>query len=116
MVVDPNIDVSPANLSSTQDPNTTTNQTLTVANTGGGTLNWQIAEEPAALPPMANAPGYAPGDAAVHDAAGAVGAAPAAPANVATWQRPEVALDDPARSSTAPALAPAAWTRASHAT
>ncbi len=94
VVVDPNIDVSPANLSSTQDPNTTTNQTLTVANTGGGTLNWQIAEEPAALPPMANAPGYAPGDAAVDDAAGAVGAAPAAPANVPTWQRPEVVLYD----------------------
>ena len=45
-----NIDVSPLSMSSMQAANTTTNQTLTVANTGGGTLNWQIAEEPVALP------------------------------------------------------------------
>ena len=52
-VTDPNIDVSPASLSSAQAPNTTTNQTLTVANTGGGTLNWNIAEEPAPRPQQA---------------------------------------------------------------
>ena len=42
---DPNIDVSPLSLASTQATNTTTNQPLTIANTGGGTLNWTIAEE-----------------------------------------------------------------------
>jgi hypothetical protein len=42
---DPNIDVDPLSLASIQAPNTTTQQTLNVANTGGGTLNWQIDEE-----------------------------------------------------------------------
>ncbi|QLQ06127.1 MAG: hypothetical protein HZY76_08765 [Anaerolineae bacterium] len=46
----PNIDVNPLSMSSAQAPNTTTNQTLTVANTGGGTLNWSIVEEPASAP------------------------------------------------------------------
>ena len=45
----PNINVTPASLASTQATNTTTNQTLTIANTGGGTLNWTIAEEPAGV-------------------------------------------------------------------
>ena len=42
----PNINVSPSSLSSTQLPNTTTTQTLTVGNTGTVDLNWQIAEDP----------------------------------------------------------------------
>jgi subtilisin-like proprotein convertase family protein len=41
-----NIDVDPLSLSSTQPANTVTNQTLTIANTGDGTLIWNIAEEP----------------------------------------------------------------------
>ncbi|MEZ4767464.1 MAG: proprotein convertase P-domain-containing protein [Caldilineales bacterium] len=41
----PNIDVNPLSLESTQATNTTTNQPLTVANTGGGTLDWTIDEE-----------------------------------------------------------------------
>ena len=90
---DPNINVTPGSLSSTQATNTSTNQQLTVANTGGGTLNWQIAEEPADLPQMAHPSGYAPRDSAV-DAGGAVGAAPESPAGVATWTRPEVVLYD----------------------
>ncbi len=49
---DPNINVSPLSLASTQAPNTTTQQTLTMANTGGGTLNWTIAEEPDRLAPV----------------------------------------------------------------
>lgn len=43
----PNIHVNPLSLSSTQPTNTTVQRTLTIANTGSGTLNWQIAEEPA---------------------------------------------------------------------
>ena len=35
---------------STQPANTTTQQTLTIGNTGGGSLIWDIAEEPAAEP------------------------------------------------------------------
>jgi hypothetical protein len=91
---DPNIDVSPLSLSATQATNTSTQQTLTVANTGGGTLNWTIAEEPADLPQMAHPSGYAPRDPAVDDAAGVVGAAPESLAGGATWQRPEVVLYD----------------------
>ncbi|MCB0258078.1 MAG: hypothetical protein KDI55_30515, partial [Anaerolineae bacterium] len=37
---DPNIDVNPLSLFSSQETNTTTNQPLIVANTGGGTLDW----------------------------------------------------------------------------
>ena len=48
--VPPNIDVSPLSLASTQATNTTTNQPLTVANTGGETLTWIIDEEPTVLP------------------------------------------------------------------
>lgn len=43
----PNIHVDPLSLSSTQPTNTAVQRTLTVANTGSGTLNWQIVEEPA---------------------------------------------------------------------
>jgi subtilisin family serine protease len=39
----PTISVSPAALSSTQETNTTQTATLTVANTGGGSLNWSLA-------------------------------------------------------------------------
>jgi hypothetical protein len=91
---DPNIDISPLSLSSTQPTNTSTNQPLTVANTGGGTLNWTIAEDPADLPQMAHPSGYAPRDPAVDAGAGAVGAAPDSPAGVATWKRPKVVLYD----------------------
>jgi hypothetical protein len=42
----PNINVSPSSLFSTQLPNTTTTQTLTVGNTGTADLIWSIAEDP----------------------------------------------------------------------
>ena len=51
---DPNIDVNPLSMESTQPTNTQTQQQLTVANTGGGTLDWVIDEEetvPNAAPP-----------------------------------------------------------------
>ena len=60
----PNIDVSPLSLSSSQETNTTTNQPLIVANTGGGTLDWTIDEEAVILP---SAPGAAPRSAAAAD-------------------------------------------------
>lgn len=49
-VTDPNIDVSPASLASAQAPNTTTQQILTIANTGGGSLDWTIFEDSTAAP------------------------------------------------------------------
>ncbi len=48
----PNIYVDPLSLGSTQPTNTTVQRTLTVANTGSGTLNWQISEEPDRLLPI----------------------------------------------------------------
>ena len=50
-VLTPNIDVNPLSLSSTQPVDTSTILPMTVANTGQGNLNWQIAEEPVARPP-----------------------------------------------------------------
>ncbi len=64
----PNIDVSPLSLASTQAPNTSTQQTLTVGNTGGSNLTWTIAEEPAS--PVQNPDG---GQAPSAPAAGATG-------------------------------------------
>ena len=52
----PNIDVNPLSLASTQATNTSTNQPLTVANTGGGTLNWMIDEESTVLPTRVEGP------------------------------------------------------------
>jgi subtilisin-like proprotein convertase family protein len=45
-VVAPNIDVSPLSLTATQAPNQTTQQTLTIGNTGDAALDWTIVEEP----------------------------------------------------------------------
>jgi PKD repeat protein len=45
-VVAPNIDVSPLSLTATQSPNQTTQQTLTIGNTGTAALDWSIVEEP----------------------------------------------------------------------
>ena len=44
---DTNIDVSPLNMSASQLPNTITQQTLTIGNTGGSGLIWNIFEEAA---------------------------------------------------------------------
>jgi len=49
-VEEPNIDVDPLSMSSTQPANTTTQQTLDVGNTGTADLTWMIEEEPAAAP------------------------------------------------------------------
>ncbi|MBE2232893.1 MAG: proprotein convertase P-domain-containing protein, partial [Anaerolinea sp.] len=66
----PNIDVSPLSLSETHaTPPQSTSQTLTVANTGGGTLTWSIAEEPAAVLVQPDAPNAA----VAAPAAGATG-------------------------------------------
>ncbi len=46
----PNIDVFPLSLSSSQPPNVVMQDTLTITNTGGGVLNWQIFEEPVVIP------------------------------------------------------------------
>jgi hypothetical protein len=63
---DPAISVTPASLSATQVPNTTTTQTLTIANTGGGSLDWTIDEatpanvaRPASVTKAASAKGAA---------------------------------------------------------
>ena len=41
----PNINVTPASLSSSQATNTTTQQTLNVGNTGGSDLTWTVFED-----------------------------------------------------------------------
>ncbi|MFA5590747.1 MAG: S8 family serine peptidase [Lysobacteraceae bacterium] len=46
----PEIDVTPASLAASQDADTTTSQTLTIANTGTADLNWSIEEAPASRP------------------------------------------------------------------
>ncbi|MCB9155344.1 MAG: S8 family serine peptidase, partial [Caldilineae bacterium] len=51
---DPNIDVNPLSMESTQGTNTSTQQQLTVANIGGGTLNWMIDEEDTTILPFSN--------------------------------------------------------------
>lgn len=48
-VLPPNIIVDPLAVSSNQQTNTQTQHTLTISNTGGSALNWQIFEEPAIL-------------------------------------------------------------------
>ena len=48
----PNIDVSPAALASTQATDTTTSQTLTIANSGAADLIWTIDEEPVPRSPV----------------------------------------------------------------
>ncbi len=47
VLLPPNIDVNPLSLSATQEANTTTQQTLTIGNTGEADLIWSIVEEPA---------------------------------------------------------------------
>ncbi|MBX3059499.1 MAG: proprotein convertase P-domain-containing protein [Anaerolineae bacterium] len=90
-----NIDVDPLSLSSTQDPDTITTQTLTIANTGDGTLTWNITEEPTAVRSAITTGGDA--SVAREDASAAAfsngqpaGAAPA----LSGWHVPEDILYD----------------------
>jgi hypothetical protein len=48
----PNIDVDPLSLSSTQPPDTTTQQALTIGNTGTENLVWNVLEAPGGLQPQ----------------------------------------------------------------
>ncbi len=50
---DPDIEVSPNSLDSTQPPDTTRDETLTIANVGSGPLHWTIAEVPGGPQPHA---------------------------------------------------------------
>ncbi|MCB9141621.1 MAG: choice-of-anchor J domain-containing protein [Anaerolineales bacterium] len=52
----PNIDVDPLSMDSTQATNTQVQQTLTISNTGGGTLNWVIDEENTMAMPLLTNP------------------------------------------------------------
>ncbi len=52
----PNIDVNPLSLSSTQDADTTTTQPLTIANTGNGDLAWSTGEEDQGFTPLTEKP------------------------------------------------------------
>jgi hypothetical protein len=91
----PNIDVSPLSLVSAQNANTTTSQTLTVANTGQGSLVWAITEEP-----VARVPGPLPaGDASrafdVVDPSDLKGEVPEGPfPPPSAWRAPEAVLYD----------------------
>ncbi|MEZ4767459.1 MAG: hypothetical protein R2844_03430 [Caldilineales bacterium] len=50
-VLIPNIDVSPLSLESTQPPDTTAQENMSVANTGQGDLMWEITEVEPSVPP-----------------------------------------------------------------
>jgi hypothetical protein len=90
----PNIDVAPLSLSSTQPANTSTQQALTVGNTGGGMLDWTIAEEDTTAFP-AIVPGPQVAQPAAELAGAPAGAAPEAAANSATrWAGPSAVLHD----------------------
>ncbi|HRQ40767.1 MAG TPA: proprotein convertase P-domain-containing protein [Chloroflexota bacterium] len=90
-----NIDVDPLSLSSTQDPGTVETQTLTIANTGDGTLTWDITEEPTAVLSAITTGGDAAlaredASAAATNSSQAAGAAPA----LSGWRVPEDILYD----------------------
>lgn len=90
-----NIDVDPLSLSSTQDPDTITTQTLTIANTGDGTLTWNITEEPTAVLSALTTGGDATvaredASAAAFSSKQPAGAAPA----LSGWRVPEDILYD----------------------
>ncbi|HNS04266.1 MAG TPA: hypothetical protein PKM78_18000, partial [Anaerolineae bacterium] len=58
----PNIYVDPLSMASTQPPDVQVQQTLTISNTGGGMLNWGIAEENLSAPDLilpTHTPAYA---------------------------------------------------------
>ena len=55
-VLPPNIYVDPLAISNTQGPNLQTQHTLTISNTGGSDLTWQIFEEPTRPAAPANQP------------------------------------------------------------
>jgi hypothetical protein len=92
----PNIDVSPLSLTETHlTPPQTTNQTLTVANTGQGTLTWNIVEEPILVRPARLTGGDATVAADVADASSFK--APeqmAAAAPLSDWRAPDAVLYD----------------------
>lgn len=91
---DPNIDVSPLSMASTQATNTSTNQPLTIANTGGGMLDWTIDEEDTTGLPQGPAvvdPSSASEDVSTASPAGA---SQAAPDNGVIWRAPEAVLWD----------------------
>ena len=57
LLADPDIDVTPASLMASQMTNTTTMQSLTIANVGDNVLDWTIDEDPddGVFPPMGQA-------------------------------------------------------------
>ncbi|MCB0002092.1 MAG: S8 family serine peptidase [Anaerolineae bacterium] len=91
----PNIDVNPLSLDSTQGTNTTTNQPLTIANTGGGTLDWMIEEEDTTAPPFGNGNTTLDPTSASENASDAPAGAPVTvPEGVTIWRAPDVVLWD----------------------
>ena len=91
----PNIDVSPLTLASTQPADTTTSQTLTVANTGQGDLVWAITEEPVLRVPEPLAGGDGAVAAERVDPSDFKVQAPAGPfPPPSAWRAPEAVLFD----------------------
>ncbi|KAB2966320.1 MAG: hypothetical protein F9K18_05765 [Thermoanaerobaculia bacterium] len=73
-ILDPQIDVTPASLSSTLEPGTAEDQPLTIQNTGGAPLDWAIDEAPAALARVPTAVLHDNGPLVTHPGGGAGGA------------------------------------------
>jgi hypothetical protein len=80
LVVPPNIFVDPLAIGSSQQTNTQTQHTLTISNTGGSNLNWEILEEPGTVAAPSSQPVLARIDsraAMADEAAGVERSAPA---------------------------------------
>jgi hypothetical protein len=91
---DPNIYVDPLSMASTQATNVQVQQTLTISNTGGGMLNWDIDEEDTTLPAI-DAPAALTPQPAAEVAGAPEGAAPeAAQGQSALWRGPAAVLYD----------------------
>ncbi len=90
----PNIDVDPLSMSSTQPANTTTQQMLNVANTGGGMLTWEIDEEDTTVFPTIEVGELVAQPATENMGAPEVAAPAAAPSPAALWQVPDAILYD----------------------
>jgi hypothetical protein len=93
---DPNIYVDPLSMASTQAPDVQVQQTLTISNTGGGTLDWDIDEEPSLIPVQVEGPmaGVAGSSSAAQQPNSAITTSGSAAGAVTPYAGPNVVLYD----------------------
>ncbi len=108
-VLIPNINVTPASVSATTPAGQSTTQPLTIANTGQGNLNWQIAEEPVAIPgenQTPAGPGGLKGEVATAEDFKPAEGGSFTPHNGPIWEAPLATLFDNGPLVTHPAAGP----------